>query len=295
MKAIITPTAALRVDIYERVTDSILKMLEAGPKGHAPRWNKTGGGRPLRFNGMPYQGINAILLWAAALEAGYASNTWMTYRQAAKLGGRVRKGEHGSLVVYAGKTVKFEETDAGDDFERSISFLKGYTVFNGDQIDGLPSRSATAEPVAPIRAAEAFIERCGADFHHGGDRAFYSITQDRIHLPAVEAFLDAEGYAATKIHELTHWTGHQSRLARDFGRRFGDVAYAFEELVAELCSAFLCADLGISAEPRADHASYLASWIAVLRDDKRAIFTAASQAQQAADYLHAFQEVAETV
>ena len=173
--------------------------------------------------------------------------------------------------------------------------LKGYTVFNGDQIDGLPSTSPAAGPAAPIERAEAFIERCGAEFHHGGDRAFYSPIHDRIHLPAVEAFIDAEGYTATKIHELTHWTGHQSRLAREFGRRFGDAAYAFEELVAELCSAFLCADLGVSAEPRADHGSYLASWIAVLKDDKRAIFTAASQAQKAADYLHTFQEVAVTV
>lgn len=294
MKAKATTTAP-RVDVYERVTDSILKMLEAGSKGLAPRWNKTGGGRPLRFNGTPYQGVNTVLLWAAALEAGYASNTWITYRQAAEQGGQVRKGEHGSLVVYAGKIIKSEANSAGEEPERSIPFLKGYTVFNVDQIDGLPAASTAAGPVAPIEAAEAFIGRCGAAFHHGGDRAFYSITPDRIHLPPVEKFIDAEGYTATKIHELTHWTGHHSRLARDFGQRFGDAAYAFEELVAELCSAFLCADLGVSAEPRADHGSYLASWITVLKEDKRAIFTAASQAQKAADYLHAFQNVAETI
>lgn len=283
-----------RVDVYERVTDSVLKMLEAGPQGMAPRWNKTGGGRPLRFNGTPYQGINTILLWAAALRAGYASNTWMTYRQAAEQGGQVRKGEHGSLVVYAGKIVKSEENDAGEESERSIPFLKGYTVFNADQIDGLPSASKVAQPVAPIEAAEAFIERCGAAFHHGGDRAFYSIIHDRIHLPPVDQFIDAEGYTATKIHELTHWTGHCTRLARDFGQRFGDAAYAVEELIAELCSAFLCADLAVSAEPRADHGSYLASWVAVLKNDKRVIFAAASAAEKAADYLHAFQDVAET-
>jgi antirestriction protein ArdC len=173
--------------------------------------------------------------------------------------------------------------------------MKGYTVFNVEQIDGLPA--SYAPPAQPLpasthethHAAEAFYAATGARFFHGGDRAFYAPSSDRIQLPSPEAFVDAQSYAATKAHELIHWTGHAGRNDREFGQRFGDRAYAFEELVAELGAAFLCADLGITPEVRPDHAAYLAHWLAVLKADKRAIFSAAAHAQRAVDHLQGLQ------
>jgi len=173
--------------------------------------------------------------------------------------------------------------------------MKGYTVFNVEQIDGLPSRytvpaESAREPLKLIEEAETFFAQTGAVFRHGGSRAFYATSQDVIQLPPAEAFRDAESYAAIKAHELVHWTGHASRMEREFGKRFGDKAYAFEELVAELGAAFLCADLGVTLEPREDHAAYLASWLEVLKEDRRAIFSAAAHAQRAADFLHRLAE-----
>ena len=180
-----------------------------------------------------------------------------------------------------------------------MTFMKGYTVFNVEQIDGLPADLyhppapiEDGHTVALIEEAEDFIARTGAVIHHGGNRAFYAPASDHIQMPPPQAFRDAESYTAIKAHELVHWTGHPVRMARTFGKRFGDRAYAFEELVAELGAAFLCADLAIAPEPREDHAAYLASWLRVLKEDKRAIFTAASHAQKAADFLHGLQELA---
>jgi antirestriction protein ArdC len=169
--------------------------------------------------------------------------------------------------------------------------MKGYSVFNCEQIDGLPSRfQATAprlDPAARIARADEFLSASKADIRHGGDRAYYAIHPDYVQMPPFEAFRDPVSYYATLSHELTHWTRHPSRLDRDFGRkRYGDEGYAREELVAELGSAFLCADLDLTPELRPDHAAYIASWLDVLRHDKRFIFTAASHAQRAADYLH---------
>lgn len=219
-----------------------------------------------------------------------------SYKQAESLGAQVRKGEHGSLVVYADRFTKTEANDRGEAVERDIPFMKAYTVFNVEQIQNLPQRYAPApvmlpEPLRLIDAAEAFFAGTGAVFRHGGGRAFYAPSQDAIQLPPAQAFRDAESYAATKAHELIHWTGHPSRMAREFGKRFGDSVYAREELVAELGAAFLCADLGVTPEPREDHAVYLASWLKVLREDKRAIFSAAAHAQRAADFLHGRQSM----
>jgi len=145
-------------------------------------------------------------------------------------------------------------------------------------------------PLQRIDAADWFFIATGAVIRHGGTRAFYAEGSDHVQMPPFETFRDAESYAATLAHELTHWTKHEKRLARDFGRvRFGDEGYAKEELVAELGSAFLCADLAITPEVRDDHAAYIASWLKALRDDKRLIFTAAAHAQRASDYLHALQ------
>jgi antirestriction protein ArdC len=284
-------------DLYSRVTDSIVNALESGTRPWIRPWN---GGEaqaplalPLRACGTPYQGVNVLLLWDVAQSRGYASRTWMTFKQAERHGAHVRKGEHGAMVVYADRATKTEVDAQGEEYERSFAFLKSYTVFNTEQIEGLPEHfSMAAVPSVPAGSlelsaeAERFFARTGARIRHGGGRAFYSPSGDFIQLPQPEMFRDAESYAATKAHELVHWTGHGSRLAREFGQRFGDRAYAFEELVAELGAAFLCSSLGLVQEPRDDHASYLATWLAVLKEDKRAIFTAAAHAQRASDLLH---------
>lgn len=236
------------------------------------------------------------MLWGEAVAKGFAAPIWMTFKQAIELGGCVRKGEHGSLVVYADRIRRTEtDADTGEEAEREIPFLKGYTVFCVDQIDGLPERYyAKAEPrldpVQRIERADAFFSATRADIRHGGNQAFYSVTHDYVQMPPFESFRDAESYYATLAHECTHWTRHGKRLERDFGRkRWGDEGYAMEELVAELGSAFLSADLDLTPEPREDHAAYIASWLKVLKEDKRAIFTAASHAQRAADFLNGLQ------
>ena len=289
----------VKADVYERVTSRLIAYMEQGTRPWLKPWSaaNTEGRieRPLRHNGTPYRGVNVVLLWCDAIEKGFQSSQWMTYRQAQELGGQVRKGETGSLVVYADRYTKTETNDQGEEDERSIPFMKGYTVFNVDQIDGLPAQYRPApRPTLPAvelhQVAEEFFAKTGATIRHGGNRAYYATALDYIQLPPPETFKDAESYAGTKAHEFIHWTGHKSRNAREFGKRFGDQAYAFEELVAELGAAFLCADLGITPEVREDHAAYLSHWLQVLKEDKRAIFTAAAHAQRAADTLHALQE-----
>jgi antirestriction protein ArdC len=252
--------------------------------------------RPLRANGIPYRGVNVLSLWLEADARGYTAPIWMTYRQAIELGGQVRKGEHGSLVVYASTTTRTETNEAtGEDLERSIPFLKGYTVFNVEQVDGLPPQyhapaAPVLDPVQRIAHAEQFFSGTRADIRHGGDRAYYNVSQDFIQMPPFVAFRDAESYYATLAHEATHWTGHKTRLEREFGRkRWGDEGYAMEELVAELGSAFLSSDLGLAPDVRPDHSAYIASWLKVLKEDKRAIFTASAHAQRAADFLNGLQ------
>ena len=290
----------MKTDIYQKVTDSIVAQLEKGVQPWFRPWQAEHPAgsitRPLRANGVPYQGINVVMLWAAAMEAGYAAPVWMTFRQAEGLGGHVRKGERGSLVVYASTfTCKEEDAESGEETDREVPFMKGYTVFNLEQIEGLPERVAATplvqlDEAERVERAEAFVARTGADLRHGGSRALYSPGGDHVQVPAFAAFRDAGSYYATLTHELTHWTGHRSRVDRDLGgKRFGDQGYAMEELVAELGAAFLCADLGLEAEPREDHAAYLASWLKVLKSDKRAIFSAAAHAQRAADWLHGLQ------
>jgi len=290
----------MKPNVYERVTQQIVQALEAGVLPWHQPWSveHTAGRitRPLRANGVPYRGINVLMLWGEAVARGYATPIWMTFRQAQELGAHVRKGERGSLVVYASTITRTEEdTDTGEETERDIPFMKGYTVFNVEQVEGLP-RHYYAEPaprldgIARIAAADAFVTATGAAIRHGGGMAAYSLTDDAVRMPPFEAFHDAEAYYATLIHELTHWTRHPSRLDRDLGRkRWGDEGYAMEELVAELGSAFVLADLDIAPLPRAEHASYIASWLKVLNDDKRAIFSAAAHAQRAADYLNGLQ------
>lgn len=284
-------------DIYARITSQIVNQLEKGVRPWVRPWNAEHAAgritRPLRHNGKPYSGINVLSLWASAMAQNFAAPIWMTFRQAAQLDGRIRKGAKGSLVVYADSLARKETDDkTGDEIEREIPFLKGYTVFNVEQIEGLPQvyyakATPTLDPIARIEHAEKFFRTVGATIRQGGNRAFYSIAGDAIQMPPFESFQDADSYYATLAHECTHWTGNKSRLDRDFGgHRFGSEAYAVEELVAELGAAFLCAELELALEPREDHASYIATWLKVLSADNRAVFTAATHAQRAAEFIH---------
>jgi antirestriction protein ArdC len=285
-----------RQDVYTRITDKIIADLEQGVRTWMKPWNagNTAGRilRPVRHNGLPYSGINILMLWAEGVSQGFSAPMWMTFRQASELNAHVRKGEKGSLVVYANSITRTEEDDAGEESEREIHFMKGYTVFNVEQIEGLPEHyyiksEIQTTPVQRISHAEEFFKATKADVRYRGDRAFYSNDGDYIQMPVIEAFRDAESFYATLAHESAHWTKHSLRLDRDFGRKqWGDEGYAREELVAELASAFLCADLGITPEVMPDHASYIANWLTVLKNDKRAIFSAAAHAQKAVDYLH---------
>ncbi|MBN9147760.1 MAG: DUF1738 domain-containing protein [Nitrobacter sp.] len=233
----------MRADVYQRVTDQIVAELEKGVRPWLKPWNAEHAAgritRPLRGNLVPYQGINVIMLWSEAVAKGFTAPIWMTFKQAQELHAHVRKGEKGSLVVYA-NTVTRTETDetTGEENERDIPFLKGYTVFNVEQIEGLPAHyyAPAAAPLDPVQRdarADAFFTQAGAEIRHGGNMAYYSVTSDHVQMPPFETFRDAESYYATLAHEVTHWTRHPKRLDRDFGRkRWGDEGYAMEELVA---------------------------------------------------------------
>jgi antirestriction protein ArdC len=287
-------------NIYQAITDQIVSELEKGVRPWHQPWNAGHmEGRvalPLRHNGVAYRGVNVIALWMEAMAKGYAAPVWMTFKQALALGANVRKGEKGSLVVYADKIIR-TETDGktGEESEHAIPFMKGYTVFNAEQIDGLSdlyyARPAPPTPaIQRIARMESFFSAAGVIVRHGGNRAYYSVSTDHVQMPPIESFRDAAAYYATLGHETTHWTKHPTRLDRDFGRkRWGDEGYAMEELVAELGAAFLSADLELTPELRGEHASYIGNWLKVLKSDNRAIFAAASHAQRAADFLHGLQ------
>lgn len=294
-----TTATTARTDIYTRVTDLIVEQLSHGTRPWLQPWQAEHSAgritRPLRHNGTPYKGINILMLWASASEAGFISPFWLTFQQAKELGGHVKKGEKGSPVVYASTFKKKDQTDDGQETEEDIPFLKEYCCFNAEQCEGLPAHFYATPPkptadITPIEEAMHFFEATGAMLRIGGNRAFYAMEPDFIAMPGIEFFRDCQSHASVMCHELTHWTRHPSRLNREFGRkRWGDEGYAMEELVAELGAAFLCADLQIAAEVREDHASYIESWLKVLQNDTRAVFTAASHASKAVDFLHGLQ------
>ena len=289
-----TETGA-RADIYQRITDRIVASLQASVGSWRMPWHVSAEGSALPVNAVTrraYRGVNTIVLWATAQAEGYPSHVWATYRQWQALRAQVRKGEQSSPVVFWKISgTEDQEDEATEEDRRSRVFARGYAVFNAAQVEGY---EAPATPVLPeaerIDHAEAFFEGLGADIRHGGNHACYVPTLDRIRMPLFEAFRDPVAYYATLAHEATHWTGHESRCARDLRGRFGEAAYAAEELVAELGAAFLCADLVLASAPRPDHAADVVSWLKVLRGDKRAIFTAAAKAQAAADWMHAQQK-----
>ncbi|MCT2581111.1 MAG: DUF1738 domain-containing protein [Mesorhizobium sp.] len=281
-------------DTYQRITDTIVEQLEAGTKPWIRPWR--GSVRhsliPRRATGEAYRGINVLMLWVSGQMFGYQENTWMTYRQAQDLGGQVRKGEKGTLVVKYGT---FTPKEREDDEDRSIPYLKGYTVFNIEQIENLPDRffspaeELPSVPVPHIETVEVFVRNTNAKVSYSGTKACYRPSSDDILMPDRDRFESEVHLYSTLLHELSHWSGAKHRLDRDLSGRFGTESYAVEELVAELAASFLCADLGVAHDPRDNTAAYLASWLAVLKNDKRAIITAAAKAQAAADYLTALQ------
>lgn len=286
-------------DCCSEITNAIIGDLENGVRPWVKPWD--GGNaipcRPLRITGEPYRGINVMLLWSAAHQHGYQSAYWLTYQQAMHQGGNIRKGEKSTTVVFSGTLTRTEQDDKGDEQEKVIPFLKVYSVFNIDQTEGLPEKyraPATLTPMnrdnARCEKADRFVANIKADIRYGGDRACYSPLEDRIYMPSIERFKDSDSFYAVLLHELTHYTMREGRCPRKFRPSIhGAANYAREELIAELGAAFLCADLQISLTPRPDHADYIASWLDVLRNDKRAIFQAAATAQKATDFLHALQ------
>ena len=286
-----------RFDIHQLITNQIIAAIENGAGEFRLPWHRSAGNimRPVNIASKnAYRGVNILTLWAAADASGYSSGTWGTYKQWAEAGAQVKKGEKASYVVFY-KEITVASDDS-DDAETRL-FARATPVFAAEQVDGFeaPFIETPVTVVLPIEQAEVFVARTGAIVHHGGGRAFYRPSTDSIQLPPREAFIGsptstpAEAYASTKLHELIHWSSAETRCNRQLGKRFGDDAYAMEELVAELGAAFLCADLGITDASRADHAQYLDSWLQVLKADKKAIFTAASKASEAVAFLTGLQ------
>lgn len=288
-------------DVYRRVTDEIVAAIEAGPGQFRMPWHHDGAavGRPVNVaSGRAYRGTNTVSLWAVAQAKGYTSGVWGTYRQWLAEGAQVRKGEHASLAVLW-KDLRRGDDAVGDedqeDHGRPRVFARGFAVFNERQVDGYVHAERAILPESERLAhAEAFIAALGIAVEFGGDAAYYHVGLDRIFMPEFSAFDDAHGFYATHLHEAAHAVGAPQRLDRDFTARWTRYATAMEEMVAELTASFLLADLGIAHHPRADHAAYVASWLRVLKDEPRAIFTAAGKAQQAADWMHARQPAVET-
>jgi len=280
----------MATNLYNEVTARILTELQNGAAPWVKPWSATPG-KNIPHNaatGNAYSGCNVILLWMAQGE--FTSPRWLTFKQALDLGGHVRKGEKSRATICKVLQLQGKPKDGEAEGDR-FTTIKAYAVFNVDQCDGLPETILNPEPAKARHDDERdatideFIAASGADFRDdvGGDRAYFSPSRDFIAMPAFAAFKSANNYYATAFHELAHWTGHTTRLDRSFGKRFGDRAYAAEELVAELTSAFLCAEFSIDGELR--HAGYIQNWIELLRDDARAFFTAASKAQAAAQFL----------
>ena len=279
--------------LYSEVTDRIIAQLEAGTLPWVKPWDD--GRAPLGLprngqSGRCYSGINVLILWHTLFERRFRSQRWVTYRQAVAMGGNVRKGEHGTTVCYADKFIPKRnegQPDRNAEEPRPIAFLKRFTVFNLDQCEGLEpeeaGQSVTNNEAVIIPRAQMLIEASGADLRIGGDEAYYAPAFDHIVVPPPEIYFEPINWYRTALHELGHWTGHPTRLDRLPKTSFGSPEYAREELVAEMASAFLCAELGII--PTVRHADYLGAWLSVLREDSRAIFRAASRASKAAEYL----------
>jgi antirestriction protein ArdC len=268
--------------IYQQVTDSIIKQLEQGTTPWVKQWNGSSSADHNAVSKKGYNGINTLILAMSAAANGFKSNEWATYKQWLQLGGQVRKGTKGTTIIFY-SPVSGSKT-AADGSEKTYHYvLKSYSVFNADQIDGYTAPLVESKPFNSIAALEALATDSGAVIKHGGDKAFYSPSNDFIQMPHKTDFTNEAAYYATLLHELAHWSGNAARLNRDLSGRFGNEAYAAEELIAELSAAFLCAEYQIDGDLR--HAGYIASWLRILKNDNKAVFKAAAMAQKSADYI----------
>jgi antirestriction protein ArdC len=289
-----------KFDIHQEITNRIVDAIESAGDFKLP-WTRSHGGsvaRPANIaSGNPYNGVNILSLWVSALAHDYPSNLWGTYRQWQARGAQVKRGEKSSLVVFYKQVTYRDDHDDGDDDQGTSERLiaKASHVFNASQVEGFVPEAEADLPAGPvfdpITQAEEFARATGATIREEGMRACFIPSLDEIHMPerrrftGTETISAAESFYATLCHELVHWSGAKPRLDRDLSGRFGSEGYAMEELVAELGAAFLCSDLKITPETRADHAQYIANWLRVLKSDKKAIFTAASKASEAAKWL----------
>ncbi len=264
--------------LYQNVTAQIIAELERGAVPWVQEWRGTDIMPTNAVSKTRYNGINIPILWHQSMKHGYPTNTWLTYKQANAVGAQVRKGEKATFIVYT-STFKKEEDEEG------YRFLKTFSVFNASQIDNLDSETPQPLPAMERHAvADKMITATTADIRHGDRNPMYVPSQDIVFMPQPEAFTTKEGYYATLFHELAHWSGDKKRLDRDLTGRFATQSYAAEELVAELASAFLCASCNMGGEVR--HAGYIETWLKLLREDPRAIFTASAKAQQATNFIH---------
>ena len=294
-----TTSSHERFDVYTAITNQIITAIEAGSGDNVQLpWHRNGGSiqRPTNIaSRKAYRGVNTVALWAAADACGFEHGIWGTYRQWQEKGAQVRKGEKSSVIIFYRDRDPSEAVSSGNDDEQQSRFFiaRASRVFNVAQVDGFEIEPVepTVDRIDPCERAEQFIQATGAKIATGGTRAFYNKVSDSITMPDRHRFVGtatssaSEGWYSTLLHELTHWSGASSRCDRTFGTRFGDNAYAMEEMVAELGAAFLCGDLGITAEPRADHPEYIGHWLRILKADSKAIFTAASAANKAAEFL----------
>ena len=280
-----TKFSKTRTDIYQTITDSIIAALEAGVKPWSCPWQRVSGmsGLPSNYaTSIAYSGMNIMLLWCSASKQGFSDSRWMTYKQAQAAGGQVRTRERGTTAIFY---TTLEKENAAGEVEH-IPMLKTFTVFNVQQIDGLALTTETVSPEAtfdPVPQVENLLRKSGANIIEKGQNAFFSPSTDEVWLPERHLFPDAANFYATGLHELIHWSGGKKRLNREMKGKFGSADYAEEELIAELGSAFLMADLGIEGEVQ--HESYIASWLKELKNDKRYIFKAVSAASKAHRYL----------
>lgn len=307
MTTVQTPQKTSRRDIHQQVTDTIIQQLEAGTVPWHKPWKQGGSTNrnknftpnytlPRNFTtGNRYKGVNILLLWGSADKQQFGSNQWASFKQWQAKEEAVRKGEKGTMIVYYDTIIR--EIDGE---EKKIPFIKSSVVFNREQLASFEQQEGEPETPIPnlverVEHVHEFIENTKAVIEHIEPRAYYSRTFDKINMPPPELFVGTptctptEAYYSTLLHELTHWSGSPQRLDRTKGKRFGDDKYAAEELVAELGAAFLCAELQITLEEKGDHAAYIDHWLKVLKEDKHCLFTAASGASKAVDYLQGLQ------
>lgn len=284
--------------LRDQITNRLVEMIEAGVKKTGALWAGQNLSTPRSFiTKKRYKGINTLSLWCEAKDKGFKSNFWLTYKQAESLGGKVRKGEKAVTCVYYSKIDKTKKSDVtGEDVDASFMLMKPFWLFNLDQIDGIdvPNQVTGIGEFTPVEAAEKLIQATGAVINYGGNEAFYRPSTDEITLPNKEDFTSVNNYYATALHELGHWSGHKSRMQRDLSGSFGSDSYAFEELVADFSSVMIMGELDLHEATMEHHADYLQSWLKVLKNDKTALFKAASQAQKAADFILQFSDVVES-